>query len=125
MVEQLFKPSYDNLESQVIYHLADVNTSFYEKIYTYLKNNTLPPDLSYNQKWNFIFQTTQHTLIADVLYWWGPDETLVQCLEHAEFEMTLLELHEGVCGTHLSGLTLAKKLLRLGYYWPTMERDSF
>ncbi|XP_057965402.1 uncharacterized protein LOC131155965 [Malania oleifera] len=33
------------------------------------------------------------------------------------------EVHEGVCGTHAGGLSLARKILRSGYYWMTMERD--
>ncbi len=39
--------------------------------------------------------------------------------------MVLEEVHQGVCGTHSSGLTLGKKLLRIGYYWPTMEADTY
>ncbi|PKI75686.1 hypothetical protein CRG98_003946 [Punica granatum] len=33
------------------------------------------------------------------------------------------EIHEGSCGPHTSGLMLAKKLIRLGYFWSTMEAD--
>src|ERR1051325_9038798 len=32
-------------------------------------------------------------------------------------------LHEGAFGTHSSGHTMAKKILRTGYYWSTMEAD--
>ena len=33
------------------------------------------------------------------------------------------EVHSVVCGPHMSGYMLAKKILRQGYYWLTMERD--
>ncbi|PKI65415.1 hypothetical protein CRG98_014154 [Punica granatum] len=33
------------------------------------------------------------------------------------------EIHEGSCGPGMSGLMLAKKLMRLGYFWSTMEAD--
>ena len=33
------------------------------------------------------------------------------------------EVHQGVCGTHMNGRMLAKKILRIGYYWNTMETD--
>ncbi|KAK3017829.1 hypothetical protein RJ639_003431 [Escallonia herrerae] len=33
-------------------------------------------------------------------------------------------LVEGICGQHLGGRTLAQKILRQGYYWPTMQRDA-
>ncbi|PKI45883.1 hypothetical protein CRG98_033682 [Punica granatum] len=32
-------------------------------------------------------------------------------------------VHEGSCGPHMSGLMLAEKLMRLGYFWSTMEAD--
>ena len=35
------------------------------------------------------------------------------------------ELHEGAFGTHSSGYTMAKKILRAGYYWSTMEADCY
>ena len=33
------------------------------------------------------------------------------------------DMHEGVFGTNSSGHTMAKKILRAGYYWSTMETD--
>ena len=37
----------------------------------------------------------------------------------------LEEVHQGICGTHSSRLMLAKNLLIMGYYWPTMEVDAY
>ena len=36
----------------------------------------------------------------------------------------MIEVHSGVCGPHMNGHFLAKKILRAGYYWLTMEWDS-
>jgi len=33
------------------------------------------------------------------------------------------ELHEGVCGSHVDGRALASRVLRAGYYWPTLRED--
>ena len=33
------------------------------------------------------------------------------------------ELHEGVCGSHVGGRALARKVLCAGYYWPTLKED--
>ncbi|XP_049386460.1 uncharacterized protein LOC125850644 [Solanum stenotomum] len=35
------------------------------------------------------------------------------------------EVHSGVCGLYMNGYVLAKKIIRVGYYWLTMERDCF
>ena len=32
-------------------------------------------------------------------------------------------VHEGVCGPHMNGTVLAKKIARQGYFWLTMETD--
>lgn len=49
---------------------------------------------------------------------------LLKCVEGAEADYVLAEIHEGICGQHLGGRALAAKALRAGYYWPTMNEDS-
>ena len=36
----------------------------------------------------------------------------------------LREVHEGICGNHIGARALAGKVLRQGYYWPTMLKDA-
>ena len=36
----------------------------------------------------------------------------------------LAELHEGICGNHPGGRTLANWVHTQGYYWPTMKSDD-
>ena len=36
----------------------------------------------------------------------------------------LAELHEGICGNHPGGRTLAHRAHTQGYYWPTMKSDA-
>ncbi|KAE8662571.1 No pollen germination related 2 [Hibiscus syriacus] len=33
------------------------------------------------------------------------------------------EVHSGICGTHANGLSMARKIMRYGYYWATMYTD--
>ena len=44
-------------------------------------------------------------------------------LKKAEVERVMEEVHHGNCGPHMNGRMLAKKILRMGYYWNTMETD--
>jgi len=37
----------------------------------------------------------------------------------------LREIHEGVCGNHAGARSLVGKALRAGYYWPTLQKDSY
>ena len=36
----------------------------------------------------------------------------------------LREVHEGICGNHIGARTLAGRVLRQGYYWPTILKDA-
>jgi len=38
-------------------------------------------------------------------------------------EYILVEIHEGICGNHSGARTMAAKVLRAGYYWPTVQGD--
>ncbi|XP_058202979.1 uncharacterized protein LOC131317441 [Rhododendron vialii] len=43
------------------------------------------------------------------------------CVNGLEAARIMEEVHEGVCGPHMSGVMLARKILRKGYFWSTME----
>ncbi|XP_015967236.1 uncharacterized protein LOC107490954 [Arachis duranensis] len=42
----------------------------------------------------------------------------------AKTEYILKEVHEGCCGHHIGKKSLAHKLVRVRYYWPTMMTDA-
>ena len=45
------------------------------------------------------------------------------CLKKEEAERFMEEVHQGISGPHMNRRMLAKKILRIGYYWNTMETD--
>ncbi|XP_064950466.1 uncharacterized protein LOC135604741 [Musa acuminata AAA Group] len=49
---------------------------------------------------------------------------LLRCLEPNEARTVLSDMHEGACGEHMGERALAHKILRQGYYWPTMRQDA-
>lgn len=49
---------------------------------------------------------------------------LLKFLGNEEVAYVLLEVHERIDGQHLEARALAKKILRVGYFWPTMVRNS-
>jgi len=68
-------------------------------------------------------RAAKFTMVAGKLYKLGRATPMLRCLGEEETELVLLEVHEGVCGSHIGGRSLAAKLLRAGYYWPTMPQD--
>ncbi|GFY88915.1 hypothetical protein Acr_06g0008550 [Actinidia rufa] len=51
------------------------------------------------------------------------ERPLLKCLRLEEAEYVLKEIHEGICGNHSGARSLARKTIRQGYFWPTIEQD--
>ena len=50
---------------------------------------------------------------------------LLLCLDQASVDRVMREVHARVCGPHMGGYMLTCKIMRLGYFWLTMEIDYF
>ena len=60
-------------------------------------------------------------LDKEVLYKKGKDQILLRCVDANEAKKIVLEIHEGVCGTHASGHVMARQIMKVEYYWMTLE----
>ena len=63
-------------------------------------------------------------LIKDVLYKRGFSRPYLRCLGNKEADYVMREVHEGICRNHSRSRSLVHKLVRAGYYWPTMQADA-
>ena len=48
----------------------------------------------------------------------------LMCINEEEANYVLRDLHEGICGSYVTGMSLALKALRNGYFWPIMKVDD-
>ncbi|XP_070020284.1 uncharacterized protein [Nicotiana sylvestris] len=55
------------------------------------------------------------------LYRRTPNLGLLRCVDAKEASKLLEEIHTGTCDLYMNGFILAKKILRDGYFWMTME----
>ena len=65
----------------------------------------------------------QYILYEGQLYRRSYDGIHLRCLKKEEAEKVMEEIYQGRCGPHMNGRMLAKTILRIGYYWNTMETD--
>ncbi|XP_025636484.1 uncharacterized protein [Arachis hypogaea] len=91
-------------------------------ILQYLLDGILPPDPKEGKR--IKREAANYTIIAGQLYKRGFSQPLLKCVEPENTEYILREIHEGCCGHHVGGKTLAQKVIRAGYFWPTVIRDS-
>lgn len=92
-------------------------------IWEYVKNGALPQDK--NEARKIKYQAARYVIYDEVLYRRGFNTPLLRCVDGEECTYILREVHEGICGNHSGGSSLAQKILRQGYYWPTLKRDAF
>ncbi|XP_016173632.1 uncharacterized protein LOC107616151 [Arachis ipaensis] len=72
---------------------------------------------------SFKNKASNYTLIGNDLYRRGFSRPLLKCLGEDDAKAAVAEIHEGICGHHVGGRSLATKILRAGYYWPTLRSD--
>jgi hypothetical protein len=64
------------------------------------------------------------TMVNETLYKRGFTLPLLKCVSREEGNYILQEIHEGICGNHSGARVLAHKVVRAGFYWPNMSKDS-
>ena len=52
-----------------------------------------------------------------------PTRVHLRCVDKEEADTIMETVHVGVCGPHMNGTVLAKKITRQGYFWLIMESD--
>ena len=66
-------------------------------------------------------------------YWLSSDRKLYRrsfgglyllCPHPEKIDYLLAELHEGVCGGHAGGHSLAHRAMTQGFWWPKMRNDA-
>jgi len=85
---------------------------------------TCPENLNPKERRSLKLKSAQYCLINLVLFHVNYDGLLLRCLEDDDVEKVLRELHDGSTGGNFVGETTAHKILRVGYYIPTLFRDA-
>ena len=70
-------------------------------------------------------KATKYCLVEEQLFWKDPGGILLRCLDKSEIEGVISDSHEGACGGHKYWKTTAYRILRAGYYWPTLFADVY
>eukprot|EP00253_Pinus_taeda_P014046 PITA_14046 len=61
--------------------------------------------------------------MKDGLGWRNPKGIVIRCIDKIESKKLISEFHLGFCGGHYAARTTAHKILRAGYYWPSIFSD--
>ncbi len=75
------------------------------------------------QKQRLVRRAKHFTLKNGELYKMGQDNKLRRCLTTTKAQMVMREMHERPSRGHFVIETTQRKILDVGYQWPTMYRD--
>jgi hypothetical protein len=112
----------DSLPDESLF-LISTDDLWYGDIIIYLQTQTFRPALSSTERRRIRYQARQYIILGDTLYRRGIDSVFRRCLTFDEAEKALNDCHSGACGGHMSGYATAQKILRAGYFWPSLFND--
>ncbi|XP_070048207.1 uncharacterized protein [Nicotiana tomentosiformis] len=101
---------------------ADGNPWFHD-IKEYLAKREYPEHANHTQKCTLRRLSNHFFQSGGIMYRRTPDLGLLRCVNAKEASKLIEEIHSGTCGPHMNGFVLAKKILRSGYFWMTMETN--
>ena len=102
---------------------TDTEKPWYHEVKRYLEAQEYPEGASINDR-KFLQRFSAKFFLSNrILYKRNHDSTLLGCVDKKDSEEIMEDGHDGLFGTHSSGHTMAKKILRAGYYWSMIETD--
>ena len=90
-----------------------------EPFVKYLEEGVTPT----NEEKGWARRAAHYTLIGGELFRRGFSKPLLKCITREKADYVMQEIHQGICGYHSGPKTMAARILRADYYWPTMEED--
>ncbi|CAJ2642757.1 uncharacterized protein LOC123899916 [Trifolium pratense] len=120
--ETISKPSFGDSDENGEVLATQVGDDWRMPIMQYLQKGELPEDKEAAVRLRR--KAAHYTLISGRLYKRGFSSPMLLCVNEEEAKGILKEIHEGSCGSHIGGRSLAGKVARAGFFWPTLLKDA-
>ncbi|KAA3480404.1 hypothetical protein EPI10_020835 [Gossypium australe] len=78
------------------------------------KQEDYPNQATENDKRTLRIPASDYVVDREILYKRRKDQILLRCVDTVESKKILEEAHEGICGTHTHGFTMARQIMRFG-----------
>jgi hypothetical protein len=107
--------------SQIIIPLA--SCPWYKDILYFLQELKPPDGLGKSRARALKLKAVIYCLIDQALYWRDPLGILLRSLDLLQAQKVMFDFHRSLCGGHHFWKITSHKVLRAGYYWPTLFTD--
>jgi hypothetical protein len=116
-------PVDDSFPDEYLFAVS-AHSPWYSDIANYLVAGKFPSHLSYREKKSIIHQSARYSWISGYLFHTGADQEIRRCVREDEVYDLLKACHDGPCGGHFADKRTTYKILRMGYYWPSLFKDA-
>ena len=119
--------SYDEVHKRKteasIMTIEEVEVPWYYDIVKFLKLGAYPDDAKKREHRSIRMMATHYILCGGQLYKRSYYGIHLRCLKKGEVERVMEKVHQGIYDPYMNGRMLAKKILRIGYFWNIIETD--
>lgn len=106
----------------IIKQILDIHLWYSDKK-EFINIGSYPPRADAASKGFLHRMSSRFFLNGEVSYKRISDLVLLRYVDEEEAYHIMKEVHSGVCGPHMNGHLLAKKIIRTGYFWIIMDHD--
>jgi hypothetical protein len=100
-------------------------SEWYRDIVFYLRSGQFPVTMNLKERRTLKMKSSQYVLIVDILFRRNYDGILLRCVDERKAQELMKEFHEGICGGNFSPTATTHKITRVGFYWPSLFKDSY
>jgi len=116
-------PVSDRLIDDTLF-VVTTQPEWYAGIVEFLTTQKLPGDWTKEDRRKVRVNSRHFAVVGHRLFRRGADGLLRRCVSEVEVPSILAACHDSACGGHFSGQLTGQKILRAGYFWPTLFKDA-
>ncbi|XP_065630833.1 uncharacterized protein LOC136068090 [Quercus suber] len=107
---------------EILTFAVQSESSWMTPIMSFFQDGHLPQDADEARK--IKKRAARFMILNNALYKRCFSMPYLRCVDEGEAEYVLREVHEGICGDHAGPRSLVRKIIRVGYFWPTMQDNA-
>ncbi|XP_015945644.1 uncharacterized protein LOC107470753 [Arachis duranensis] len=121
--ETLLEPFVVKTEAvQDVFEVVGLDLGWMKPLVEYLKFDILSKEEKEAKK--IRREAQNYTLVKNILYKKRISTPLLKCVPTSKTTEVLEEVHNRICVNHLGARSLARKVIRAGFYWSTLQKES-
>ena len=95
-----------------------------QDVWCFLKTEEPPPNLNKGERRWLARKAVRYPIINKDLFCQGKDQVLRKVPSREDIHCILHSCHNDICGGHFASELTCRKILQVGFVWPSLQRDA-